>query len=189
MKTGQSRFRSLKPARAGLIAAVFFSFASSSMLSSWARAQDDVWGAATNSVRLGVRGYRDSGLGFARPPICILSIQNTSSNFMGICLPPAERRYHLDLRGTDGKAVGRTGDGRVSDRPGVLRKMCHPGVSYQADAFFLPDVFNVRSNGTYTLIASGWVSVATNYPWFRKSNYFKLPAVTNVFQIKLDKSD
>jgi len=115
--------------------------------------------------------------GNACPPFCILTLQNVTTNVLGLRLPALEHRYNLQLWSPDGRQVGPGPPRRPSQGP--TRAMYSPGVVYQIDSFRVLDVFNIHTNGKYTLIVSMWASA--NHLARRDTNCFLLLPVTNTF--------
>lgn len=149
------------------------------------------WGASSNGLCVGVCVRKSNGIGaFENDLFCDIDVRNTSSNTLYIWIPPLERRYEIELRGPDGQPVRQLKPVRLARRnPWTAREP----VSVENDSldwFCLRETFDVRTNGTYTLIASVRVNACTNFSAGRiamrkKAVCFLLPPVTNTFNVNL----
>ena len=124
-----------------------------------------VWGNATNGVCVGI-DISLNGIGQGHPPLCVLYIKNISTNEISLRLQkPPERFYKIELQGPDGETIAlRTNKQQVSTFDGVVRLVFDKNVTNrQADYFFVPDTFEIKTNGQYQLVVS--LMATTNLWW------------------------
>lgn len=149
------------------------------------------WGASTNGLCVGVCVRKSNGIGaFEDDLYCDIDVRNTSTNTLYIWIPPLERRYEIELRGPDGQPVRQLKPVRLAQHQPWLAREPASDENRCLDWFCLKETFDVRTNGTYTLIASVRVNACTNFSAGRiamrkKAVYFLLPPVTNRFSVNL----
>jgi hypothetical protein len=147
-----------------------------------------VWGAASNGVCVGVCVGHNKSLGEKNDIYCDIDVRDISSNRLYIWVPPLERRYEIELRGPDGQRIRQI-------RP-FISSQTHPWLGREPfsddkhclDWWFLKETFDVRTNGLHTFIVSARVNAFTNFvvgrsEMRRKPVYFLLPPVTNTFDV------
>ena len=145
-----------------------------------------IWGAATNGLELGMSVTNSSGIDGRYDLVCEVDIQNTSANrSIFLQFAPPEQRYEMEL--LDPK------DGRVDAMPeALMSKVKRPfrrGTAItnevnQTDWFFISDVFDIKTNGIYTLIVSE--RATTNNIRGKQPAFFLFPPVTNKFIISAE---
>lgn len=141
------------------------------------------WGAATNGLRLGLNVHLKDSWGRERTPECIVYIQNVSSNRLAWGLTTAGRETV--------RLFSPSGEVAVCSGPSAAKNFkrrpvyAHPpgGIIYVA-SFSLTNLFDLKTNGIYTLVVS--VRATTNVIHGRRNPfYFVLPPVTNTFELRL----
>ena len=142
------------------------------------------WGAPTNGIRLGAHVHWVR-TGTETPPICVLYLENVTTNFLYVRLPKVENRYRVGLTTGAGAPVGRP-IGTLSRVSRVRFQGLSPRLPLQIDFFSLPDTFPAVTNGEYisSTSANVAVSAAPGSPWKDTVSYFSLPPVTNVFTVR-----
>jgi hypothetical protein len=141
-----------------------------------------VWGSSTNGLRLGVK-ISSADILPKPAPNCLIYVENVGTNFLYLRLPEAGSRYRAHLQ-TDGLTVTRT-DVPLSPATRTRWVGVSTNAPVQVDYFSLPECFQIRTNGTYSVglslkLASSPVAADV---WGRKAKYFWLPPVTNQVQI------
>lgn len=149
-----------------------------------------VWGVATNGLCVGVCVRQDD-------LYCGIDVRNITTNVLYIWVPRLDRRYEIEFRGPDGRRIPQL-------KPFLPNPQWGSDLSHflardpfakdpfserrELSWFLLKDMFDVRTNGQFTLIVSAQVNVFTNFSigrsqMRREPTYFFLPAVTNTFNI------
>lgn len=144
------------------------------------------WGAATNGLCVGTDIRIKDGLGSVISPDCSLRLWNTNNIRVGYKLAELEKRYQVVLYGPDGNPLERRAGTYFSIIRGIKWSIMSPGDVSQVGSFSITNVFEVRTNGLHTLVAS--VVLSTNQVghtarWLPP--YFSLPPVTNTFILAL----
>ena len=158
MRTRKLNAFSAKPCSgAGMLAKVIVLAGVAACLSSRAGWAEPKWGATTNGVRLGMATYTTDSFGKNCPPLCILYVQKVSSNFFYLVFPKPDRRYDVQMLGPDGRRIALKVGKKLSEHDKVVRRALRPSEVSQIDSFVVPDVFTLRTNGTYELVISAIV--------------------------------
>jgi hypothetical protein len=141
------------------------------------------WGEATNGLRLGLNVHLKDSWGREQTPKCIVYGQNITSNRMSWRLAPETpkniRLFHRSgleatIRQSTLVTINRT---RIPITHGA-------GGIVQLKSFSLTNLFDLKTNGIYTLVVSE--SATTNVIHGRRSPvYFALPPVTNTFELTM----
>lgn len=155
-----------------------------------------IWGAVSNGLCAGVR-VRQSDW-HINDFECDIDVRNMTTNRLYVFLPPLEQRYEIELLGPDGHRIRQLkplffGQKSIVDRMRWRDREPfgqEPSLDERNSVnwFFLKDIFDIRTNGQFTLIASIRVNAFTNFgigqaQMRSKPSYFLLPPVTNTFNI------
>jgi len=143
-----------------------------------------VWGGTTNGVRVGLAMHW-----VQRPeqasPLFVVYLENTSSNLVWGRQPRLENRFDVWLLEPSGRARAP----RKNSRPSAANRVWYTGLAprkpSQAATFSLLDLFEVRSNGVYSVVLTTRLATSSNMSNLvgRTAAYFSLPPVTNTFVV------
>jgi hypothetical protein len=145
----------------------------------------EVWGTATNGLRLGIEmvwGKNQT----VRPPLCILHMQNVGTNVTGVLLPKPDSCYNIQLYGPNGEVINRKSSWKFSDAERARWETFKANEINQITYFSISNVFQPKINGRYELVISVRVSIwpdGGKSTYWGKHTYFALPPVTNSFDI------
>ena len=139
------------------------------------------WGAVTNGTRIGIKTLTQDSFGRDCSPLCLLYVQNVSSNRCYLLFPKAVQRYVVTLWGPDGRQIQMKSGKELSSYDKVVRTGLMPTQIMQVECVSIADAFSLPINGTYRLEISA--KACTNV-FGGERNYFLLPPANCSFEVK-----
>ena len=141
------------------------------------------WGGTTNGVRVGLKMHWHQP---PESPLFVIYLENTSSNLIWGRQPRLENnRFDVWLLEPSGQAQAP----RKNARPAAAERVRYDGLPprepSQAAVFSLLDLFEVRSNGVYSVVLTTRLATSSNMSSLvgRTAAYFSLPPATNTFAV------